>query len=111
MSNYKTKKEIFSELRSQIYQLDTFEVGVKLSSLNNIKIIDQIKALKVIELDNIESFVFYKNYDHYLMFKFNDEYYFCDFDLFPGIGEQCLIKLVDYNRYLRKDKINKINEN
>ena len=101
------KKEIFSELRDLIYS----EIKrVKISTLTNINIIDQLKYLKIIELDDFENIKLFTNYDHFLIFKNKDEYYFCDTELVPFFGAQSIIKLEDYNKYFRRDKINKINE-
>lgn len=111
MSNHNNKKEIFSKLRTQIYYRDTFNDGLRLSSLKDNNLIEEIKTLKVIELDNLESFESYMNYDHFLIFRLKDDYYFCDTSLIPGIGTECLIKIIDYNQILRKDKIKKIDEN
>jgi len=106
--NYKSKKEVFSELRNVINgKLNE----VKISLLKNPQIIDEIKTLRVIELDSLESFLSYVNYDYFLMFKFNDDYYFCDTELVPTYNIQSMIKITDFNQIFRKDKINKINEN
>jgi len=106
--NYKNNKETFSELRDKLFKQIK---DVKISSLTNINILETIKTLKVIELDNLESFLSYVNYDHYLIFKFNDDYYFCDTELVFSLNSNCMIKIIDFNQILRKDKINKINEN
>jgi len=106
--NHKYKKEIFSEISDKLFeQLN----DIKLSSLKNPNIIEEIKALKIIELDELKSFNLYTNYDHYLIFKFNDSYYFCDTELVPSLDMYSMVKIIDFNQILRKDKINKINEN
>ena len=104
---YSNKKEIFSEIRDNIF--GNYEI--KLSTLKNPKIKEQIRTLKVIQLDNLESFYSYVNYDHYLIFKFKDEYYFCDTELVESLELSSLIKIVDYNQIMRKQKLDKINEN
>lgn len=104
-NSYKNKKEIFSELSDKIYQQVS---EVKISTLKNINILETIKTLQVIELDNLESFIFYLNYDHFLIFKFQGEFYFCDTELVPSYNG--LLKLSDFNYYLRKDKIHEINK-
>ena len=104
-------KEIFSELRDCIYlnpDINTEIKDVKISSLKNPLLIDTIKTLDVIKLDNIESFLSYVKYDHFLIFKFEKNYYFCDTELVPSLGKYSMVKISDYNIYLRKDKINKI---
>lgn len=99
-----SKKEIFSEFRDNYL----FTKEIKLSELQNQKIIDEIKTLKVIEIDDFKSFESYINYDHYLIFKKNDNFYFCDTELIPGLKDDSLIRIIDYNVYLRKDKIKRI---
>ena len=79
--NY-NKKEIFSEIRDIAFEQIN---DVRLSSLKNPKIIEEIKTLKIIELDNLKGFDTYANYDHYLIFKVKDDYYFCDTDLIIGL--------------------------
>ena len=106
MSHSNNKKELFSELRS--YYFLTKEI--KLSVLRNTSIIDQIKILKVIELDNLENFESYKHYDNYLIFKCKENYYFCDTELISGLKEDSLIRIIDFNQHLRKDKLKKIDE-
>jgi hypothetical protein len=101
------KKEIFSVLRDLIF----LTKEIKLAEFNNNRLIEEMKSLKVIELDNLKDLHSYINYDHYLIIKNNNNYYFCDVDLYPGIGEQCLLKVIDYNQILRKDKIKRIDEN
>ena len=107
------KQEIFSELRDRIYsgyQNDPIDM-IRISSLENSKeIIEKIKTLKVIELNSLESFFSYMHYDHFLIFKFKDEYYFCDTLLFQSLGLKCMIKVSDFNQFFRKDKITKINK-
>ena len=106
--NYKDKKEIFSELRNVINgRLNE----VKISLLKNPQLVDEIKTLRVIELNSLESFLSYVNYDYFLMFKFNDDYYFCDTELVPTYNIKSMVKIIDFNYIFRKDKINKINEN
>jgi hypothetical protein len=107
------KKEIFSELREQLYLKDVNNNinEVKISCLKNSNIINEIKTLQVIDLDNLESFLSYVNYDHFLMFKFEYDYYFCDTELTPSLGINSLLKIIDFNQHLRKDKIQKININ
>lgn len=102
-----SKKQLFNELRN--YYFLTKEI--KLSVLRNTSIIDEIKLLKVIELNNLENFESYKHYDNYLIFKYKENYYFCDTSLISGLEEDSLIKIVDFNQHLRKDKIKKIDEN
>ena len=110
--NKQHNKEIFSELRDQLYLTDNYNhiSDVKISSLKNLNIINEIKTLQVIELDNLESFLSYVNYDHFLMFKFEDDYYFCDTELTPSLGIYSLLKILDFNQHLRKDKIKKLNQ-
>lgn len=107
MNNHNHKKELFNELRN--YYFLTKEI--KLSVLRNTSIIDEIKSLKVIELDNLENFESYKHYDNYLIFKCNENYYFCDTELISGLKEDSLIRIADFNQHLRKEKIKKIDEN
>lgn len=107
--NLKNKKEFFSEINnliwSSIYKIDE----VRLSNLKNSKaIISEIKTFKVIELDNLESFILYANYDIFLIFKFENSYYFCNTELIPILGKYSLIKMIDYIFLLRKDKILKL---
>lgn len=112
MANYNNRKEIFSELHNIAYSFHINEVRineVRISSLNNNKIIEEIKTLCIIELDDIESFYSYVNYDHFLIFKFKDDYYFCITELVSNIGIHSMIKLLDFNLHLRKDKMLKIN--
>lgn len=80
-------------------------------SFDNTLLVNELKTLKVIELDNFESFSFYLNYDYYLIFKFKNIYYFCDTDLTSTRGITSLVKFVNYNHFLRKDKIKKIQNN
>jgi len=115
--NY-NKKEIFSEIRDILFELfDPEKIkfdqidNVKLSSLKNPKIIEEVKTLKVIELGNLESFYTYANYDHFLIFKVKDDYYFCDTDLISSLNANSMVKMTDFHQIFRKDKINKINEN
>lgn len=113
--NQNNKKEIFAELSDQIFMNDTHSdlfnsTEVKISSLQNSKIAEELKTLNVIELDSIESFLQYINYDYFLMFKFNDDYYYCETALVPTFGNCSLIKLIDFKQYLRKDKIKKLNQ-
>lgn len=75
---------------------------------DNTLLVNELKTLKVIELDNFESFLFYLNYDYYLIFKFKNIYYFCDTDLTSTRGITSLVKLINFNKFLRKDKIMKI---
>jgi len=123
MPNNNSKKENFSELRDYIFAQTAAELTsfgwqsvnndhvVKISSLKNSKeIIEGIRTLKVIELDSLESFLSYLNYDHFLIFKFKNEYYFCDTILAPSLGLDSMIKISDFNQFFRKDKIKKINE-
>lgn len=110
VNNQHNKKEVFSELRDQLYLKDvTNHINeVKISYLKNSNIINEIKTLQVIELNNLESFLSYVNYDHFLMFKFEDDYYFCDTELTPSLGINSLLKIIDFNQHLRKDKIRKL---
>lgn len=107
------KKEIFSPLRDYMYLKDTYKNinDVNLSSFGDSFLIDEIKTLKVIELDNLESFTFYINYDHFLIFKVDNDYYFCDTELTSIFGIFGLVKVSDYSLYLRKDKLKNINLN
>ena len=98
------KKEIFNEFRNYYF----LTKDIKLSILRNTVIVDEIKNLKVIELDSLENFYSYVNYDHFLIFKFNDEFYFCDTELAYSLREESMIKISDFNFYLRKDKMKKI---
>jgi len=112
--NNLNKKEILSDLRDYLYhKLDNYNTikDVKISSFRNPLLIETVKTLNVIELDNIESFSFYLNYDHYLIFKLDNEYYFCDTELVPSLGINSMLRIIDYNLYLRKDKMKKIGEN
>lgn len=108
--NYNSKKKVFLPLRDYIYLKDSYKNinDVRLSSFNNLLLIKEVKSLKVIELDNLESFTFYLNYDHYLIFKYEDNYYFCDTELAIVLGINSMLKITDYSLYLRKDKIKKI---
>jgi hypothetical protein len=108
----KLNKEVFFELREHIFLKDVYKHinEVKISSLSNPNIVDEIKTLNVIKLDNLESFSSYINYDYFLIFKFKDDYYFCDTELFPSLGIFSLVKIVDYNLYLRKDKMKNLNK-
>lgn len=108
--NHNNKKEIFSELRDSLYEnSNEYNISnIKISSLKNPKIIDEIKNLKIIELDNLEDFLSYVNYDHFMIFKHNNFYYFCDTGLSSYLGVLSLIKITDFNLYLRKDKIHNI---
>jgi len=108
LTNSQNKKEIFSEFRKQIFNgLNE----IKLSSLTNkLKIINEFKSIKVIELDDLDTFESYVNYDHFLIFKNDNNYYFCDIELVPGLKKESLVKILDYNQYLRKDKIKKIQD-
>jgi len=115
MTQYKlNKKETFSELRDYIWlkssdkQDFSLISDVKLSFFNNQLLIDTIKTLKVIELDNLESYLSYIKWDHFLVFKFDNDYYFCDTELVPALGSSSILKIIDYKQHLRKDKINKI---
>jgi len=115
MKNDQNKKEIFSVLRDYFYlnsKLDNHNTisDVKISSYNNSLLTETIKTLNVIELDNIESFSSYLNYDHFLMFKFEDDYYFCDTELVTLHGINGIIRISDYNLFLRKEKMKKISE-
>ena len=111
--NHQSKKEVFSEVRNRIYlkSLNSGLNDIKISTLKNSQIINEIKNLQVIELDDLKDFHSYINYDHYLMFKLNDEYYFCDTELYPSLREFCMIKIIDFNQLFRKEKIMKIDEN
>ncbi len=55
VNNQHNKKEIFSELREQLYLKDvTNHINeVKISYLKNSNIINEIKTLQVIDLDNL----------------------------------------------------------
>jgi hypothetical protein len=105
-------KEVFFELREHLFLKDVYEHinEVNISSLSNPNIVDEIKSLKVIKLADLESFSSYSNYDYFLIFKFQDEYYFCDTELIPQFGMFSLLKILDFNMHLRKDKINNINK-
>lgn len=83
---------------------------VKLSHFKDKDLIEDIKALNVIELDNIESFYSYCNWDHFLIFKVENDYYFCYTELVPSFDKAALLKILDYNLYLRKDKIDRISK-
>lgn len=106
-NSYKNKKEIFFELRDKLFKQ---EDDVRLSTLKNSNVLETIKTIQIIELDDLKSFYSYINYDHFLIFKFQDEYYFCDTQLAYSANANCMIKIIDFNYYLRKDKINQINE-
>lgn len=105
---YNDKKDIFSELINQLFRKGTFELGVKLSSFENEKLIEELKNLKLINIDKLEDFENYSNYDYFLIFKHDDEYYFCDTKMIPSLGTDSLIKLIDFKHFLRKDKLTKI---
>jgi len=109
--NHNNKKEIFFEIRDIIYDNSENAIDisdVKIYSLKTPHIIDEMKNLKIIELNNLDDFMSYVNYDHYLIFKFNNFYYFCDTELASYLDKLSLIKITDFSLYLRKDKINKI---
>ena len=108
--NLTNKKEVFSEIRDCIYlkSLNADLNDVKLSILKNSQIINEIKTLQVIELDDLKDFNSYINYDHYLIFKLNNDYYFCDTELYPSLREYCMIKVNDFNQHFRKEKMEKI---
>lgn len=111
MTSLQNKKEIFSEFRRNLYFNTTNELKLSLlKSKNKDEIINELKTLKVIELNSLESFESFVNYDHFLMFKFDDCYYFCDTELVPGLKLESMIKISDFNQYLRKDKIKKLDE-
>lgn len=111
LNSNQSKKVIFSELTSNLFHDVNNEINLSsLRSKFKEEIIKQIKTLKIIELNNLESFYKYVNYDHYLIFKFNNDYYFCETDLVPALKLESMIKINDFNNLLRKDKINKINE-
>lgn len=100
-------KDIFDVIINAYLVTDT-STEYKISSLN-VSLVNKLKALKVIKLDNLESFLSYLNYDYYLIFKFKNIYYFCDTALASARGITSLVKLINYNHFLRKDKILKIN--
>lgn len=107
--NLKNKKEFFSEIIDLIWSSSNKIDEIRLSNLKNSKIIiSEIKTFKVIELDNLESFILYANYDNFLIFKFENSYYFCNTELIPILGKYSLIKMIDYIFLLRKDKILKL---
>lgn len=110
--NLQNKKEIFAELRDEIYLKDTYKHinEVNLSSFRNSLLIETIKTLRIIELDDLESFLSYVNYDHFLIFKHKDDYYYCDTELVPDLGIYSMLKLTDYHFYLRKEKLSKISQ-
>ena len=110
--NLQNKKEIFAELRDYVYRKDFLDKinDVNISIFKNPFLIETMKTLKVIELDDLESFSSYINYDHFLIFKINNEYYFCDTDLFTSFGKFSILKMIDYHLYLRKEKLNKISQ-
>jgi hypothetical protein len=112
MTTYSNKKEIFSELHDYIYLKDNYKHinSAKISSFKNPLLIETIKTLRIIVLDSLESFLFYVNYDHFLIFNFNGEYYFCDTELVPDLGIYSMLKIIDYSIYFRKEKIEKINK-
>lgn len=113
MNSLNNKKEIFSELWRSSYYLDSYKdkdyVVTETKISNSKKLIDELKTLKVIELDNLENFLNYLNFDYYLIFRCNDEFYFCDTQY--ASTYRSLIKMLDYNQVLRKDKIKRIDEN
>ena len=105
------KKEIFAELRDEIYLKDNKRINAaKLSSFKNSLLIETIRTLRVIELDDLESFLSFINYDHFLIFKYKDDYYYCDTELVPDLGIFSMLKITDYHLYLRKEKLNKISQ-
>ena len=111
------KKEIFSELRDEIYlraiyfrDSHNFINEITLSSFKNSLLIETIKTLRIVELNDLESFSSYTNYDHFLIFKYNDNFYFCDTELVPDFGKYSMAKITDYHFYLRKEKLNKISQ-
>jgi hypothetical protein len=109
------KKEIFAELSDEIYLKDVVIKDntineAKLSSFKNILLIETLKTLRIIELDDLESFLSYINYDHFLIFKYKEDFYFCDTELVPKLGKYSMLKMTDYHLYLRKEKLNKISQ-
>ena len=110
VNSLSNKKEIFSKLRDHIFLNAHSEKmsEIKISSLENHEVIGELKTLKIIELDNLESFLDYVNYDHFLIFKFEDNYYFCDTEMVSQLGMHSISKIIDFNQHLRKDKLEKI---
>ena len=111
--NYSNKKKIFSEICQVIYLNDMHSnilSEIKISKLKTPYIADEIKTLRVIVIDNIESFLSYTNYDYFLIFNVKEEYYFCETASAKTYGIYSMIKLLDFNQYLRKDKMKKIEE-
>ncbi len=105
----------FKALKDYYYQSpdsmsDNLIAEVKLSYFKDKQLIEDLKALDVIELDNIEGFYSYCNWNHFLIFKLENDYYFCYTELVPSFDKAALLKILDYNLYLRRDKINKISE-
>lgn len=112
---YKNKKEIFTEISDKICLSDTNSDEIndfRISSLDNYeKVVEEIKTLKVIELDDFKGFMSYINYDHFIIFKIKKNYYFCDIGLTPMLNIHSMIKISDYKHHLRKDKIKEITNN
>lgn len=102
------KKEIFSEIIDYIYLNVGTKNEIKLSLLKNDNIIEELKTLQIIEIDDLESCFSYLNYDHFLIFKLKDYFYFCDTDIVISLGVNSIIKMLDFNQYFRKDKIERI---
>lgn len=105
---HKNKKEIFSEIINYIYSNIGAEDEIKLSLLKNDSIIEELKTLQIIEIDDLESCFSYLSYDHFLIFKLKDYFYFCDTDIVISLGVKSIIKMLDFNQYFRKDKIERI---
>lgn len=104
-------KDIFQPLRDCIYAKNEYINAIKISSFNNLDMINEIKTLKIIEIDNLESFSSYINYDYFLIFKCEDEYYFCDTEMSAVFGIFSMIKIQDYTILLRKDKLKELKIN
>jgi hypothetical protein len=108
-------KEVFDVLRAYYYEYPHLMSNrmmneVKISSFGSKELVEAIKVLKVVEVDDFESFYSYINWDHFLIFKVKNDYYFCDTELAPVYNEGSLLKILDYNLYLRKDKIDKLSK-
>ena len=114
----KNRKEILSKIRDKAFEFLLFNIhkgssnNLLMGSIDilsyDLDIQEEIKILKVINLDNFEDFSNYLNYDHFLIFKFDNNYYYCDTE-FTKQTQYGIIKINDYNLLFRQEKINKIN--
>ena len=97
-------RKLLKELSSQIFS----KKSVNLSSYSR-EMIDAVVNLTVVE--NETDLKKLKNYDYFLVVKKGDDYLFLDTSMVDTSGPlNPLIKLENYNLYLRKEKLKKINE-